>query len=79
MTRKAKTISLAAVVGLAAVVLIVMNLMPRRPSAPDGASKAAAKIVAEQGGGEQPRDAQGVPADAVRDPNVPVGPSKFGK
>jgi hypothetical protein len=54
---------------------------PPEASASDEALKAAAEIRARQGGGEQKKTEQGVPVDAVVDPNAkpgPIAPSKGG-
>lgn len=74
MSRKSKLL-LVVLLTLTTASLLAFFLMsgPSRATAPDDAIAAADAIVKELGGGEQPRDANGVPADAVIDPNNKPG------
>jgi hypothetical protein len=57
----------------ASVVSYVALSGPSRATAPEDATLAASEIVEQQGGGEQRRDANGVPMDAVLDPGTKPG------
>jgi hypothetical protein len=76
MDKKTKTIVAASVVGVLLILVIYFNFIaggPARATAPDEAIKAAEQIAKEQGGGEVPKNEQGVPLDAVIDPKRPPG------
>ena len=53
---------------VAAGVYASLSINSGRVSAPEAARKAAEELARGQGGGEQPKNAQGVPLDATVDP-----------
>lgn len=75
-TRIIAALALAALVVTSVFINIALR-GPSRASATDAALDAADRIIAENGGGQQPVDASGRPADAPAEP--PIRRAEFGR
>ncbi len=73
-TQKRKIVVGSIIAVIAASLLLAYGLSgPPQASAPDDAIRAAAEIREQLGGGKQPTNENGVPLDAIPDPNVTPG------